>query len=58
MHDDGVFNDCLINDHEFDDETASINSNSNMSVMENNISNDVFDGQLELMDDEDYDDND
>ena len=51
-----VFNDCLINDHDFDDETASINSN--MSVMENNISNDVFDGQLELMDDEDYDDND
>ena len=29
-----------------------------MSAMENNISNDVFDGQLELMDDEDYDDND
>ena len=56
MHDDGVFNDCLINDNEFDDETASINSN--MSAMENNISNDVFDGQLELMDDEDYDDND
>ena len=27
--------------------------NSNLSVMENNISNDVFDGQLELMDDED-----
>ena len=29
-----------------------------MSAMENNISNDVFDGQLGLMDDEDYDDND
>ena len=56
MHDDGVFNDCLINDHDFDDETASINSN--MSVMENIISNDAFDSQLELMDDEDYDDND
>ena len=48
MHDDGVFNDCLINDHDFDDETASINSN--MSVMENNISNDVFDGQLPVID--------
>ena len=56
MHDDGVFNDCLINDNEFDDETASINSN--MSVIENNITNDAFDSQLELMDDEDYDDND
>ena len=56
MHDDGVFNDCLINDHEFDDEIASINSN--MSGMENNIiSNDVFDGQLDLMDDDDNDDN-
>ena len=55
MHDDGVFNDCLINDNEFDDETASINSN--MSVIENNIINDAFDSdsQLELMDDEDYD---
>ena len=56
MHDDGVFNDCLINDHDFDSETASINSN--MSVIENNITNDAFDSQLELMDDEDYDDND
>ena len=56
MHDDGVFNDCLINDHEFDDEIASINSN--MSAMENNLSsNDVFDGQLYLMDDDDNDDN-
>ena len=56
MHDDGVFNDCLINDNEFDDETASINSN--MSVIENNLTNDAFDSQLELMDDEDYDNND
>ena len=45
----------MINDHEFDDEIASINSN--MSGMENNISNDVFDGQLDLMDDDDNDDN-
>ena len=56
MHDDGVFNDCLINDHEFDDETASINSN--MSVIENSVTNDAFDSPLKLMDDEDYDDND
>ena len=28
-----------------------------MSVMENNVSNDVFDGQLDLMDDDDNDDN-
>jgi len=55
MHDDGVFNDCLINDLELDDEIASINSN--MSAMENNLSNDVFDGQLYLMDDDDNDDN-
>ena len=48
-------NDCLINDLELDDEIASINSN--MSAMENNLSNDVFDGQLYLMDDDDNDDN-
>ena len=55
MHDDGVFNDCLINDLELDDEIASINSN--MSAMENNVSNDVFDGQLDSMDDDNNDDN-
>ena len=49
-HDDGVFNDCLINDLEFDDEIASINSD--MSAMENNLSNDVLDSQLDLMDDD------
>ena len=47
---------CLIfNDLEFDDEIASITSN--MGAMENNLSNDVFDGQLDLMDDDDNDDN-
>ena len=28
MHDDGVFNECKFSDQEFDDEIASITSNS------------------------------
>ena len=34
MHDDGVFNDCQLSDQEFDDEIASIDSQTN--VMDHN----------------------
>ena len=47
MHDDGVFNDCLINALEFADEIASLNRN--MSASETSLSKAVFDGQLDLM---------
>ena len=30
MHDDGVFNDCQLSDQEFDDEIASIDSQTNV----------------------------
>ena len=36
MHDDGVFNDCQLSDQEFDDEIASIDSQTN--VMDHNAS--------------------
>ena len=41
MHDDGVFNDCQLSDQEFDDEVASIGSQTN--VMDHNASNDIID---------------
>ena len=44
MHDDGVFNDCQLVDQEFDDEIASIDSQTN--VMDHNASNDIIDSQL------------
>ena len=44
MHDDGVFNYCQRSDQEFDDEIASIDSQTN--VMDHNASNDIIDCQL------------
>ena len=41
MHDDGVFNDCQPSDQEFDDEIASIDSQTN--AMDHNASNDTID---------------
>ena len=56
MHDDGVFNDCQLSDQEFDDEIASIDSQTN--VMDHNASNDIIDSQLNSKDNDDNDDND
>ena len=53
MHDDGVFNDCQLSDQEFDDEIASIDSQTN--VMDHNASNDIIDSQLNSKDDDDDD---
>ena len=50
-HDDGVFNDCQLSDQEFDDEIASIDSQT--SVMDHNASNDIIDSQLNPNDDDD-----
>ena len=44
MHDDRVFNDCQLNDQEFDDEIASIDSQTN--VMDHNTSNDIIDSNI------------
>ena len=44
MHDDGVFNACQLSDQEFDDEIASIDSQTN--VIDHNASNDIIDNQL------------
>ena len=55
MHDDGVFNDCQFIDQEFDDEIASIDSQT--SMMDHNVSNDLIDCQLNSKDDDDDDDN-
>ena len=41
MHDEGVFNDCQLIHQEFDDEIASIDSQTN--VMDHNASNDMID---------------
>ena len=53
---DGVFNDCQLSGQEFDDEVASINSQTN--VMDQNASNDVIDRRLNSKDDDDNDDDD
>ena len=50
-HDDGVFNDCQLSDQEFDDEVASIDSQTN--VINHNASNDINDSQLNSKDDDD-----
>jgi hypothetical protein len=54
MHDDGVLNDCQLSDQEFDDEIASIDSQTN--VMDHNVSNDIIDSQLNSKDNDDNDD--
>ena len=46
-HDDGVFNDCQLSDQEFDDEIASIDSQT--SMMDHNVSNDINDSQKMMM---------
>ena len=56
MHDDGVFNDCELSDQEFDDEIASIDSQTN--VMDHNASNHIIDNQLNSKDNDDNDDDD
>ena len=56
MHDDGVFNDCQLSDQEFDDEIASIDSQTN--VMDHNASNDIIDSQLNSKDNDDNDNDD
>ena len=43
-HDDGVFNDRQLSDQEFDDEIVSIDSQT--SMMDQNVSNDLIDSQL------------
>ena len=49
MHDDGgVFDDCQLSDQEFDDEIASIDSQT--SVMDHDASNDIIDSQLNSKD--------
>ena len=53
MHDDRVFNDCQLSDQEFDDEIASIDSQTN--VMDHNASNDIIDSQLNSKDNDDDD---
>ena len=55
-HDDGVFNDCQLSDQEFDDEIASIDSQTN--VMDHNASNDIIDSQLNSKGNDDNDDDD
>ena len=52
MHDDGVFNDCQRSDQEFDDEIASIDSQTN--VMDHSESNDIIDSQLNSKDNDDF----
>ena len=42
-------NDCQLSDQEFDDEIASIDSQTN--VMDHNASNDIIDSQLNSKDD-------
>ena len=56
MHDDGVFNDCQLSDQDFDDEIASIDSQTN--VMDHNASNDIIDSQLNSKDNDDNKDDD
>ena len=56
MHDDGVFNYCQRSDQEFDDEIASIDSQTN--VMDHNASNDIIDSQLNSKDSDDDNDDD
>ena len=56
MHDDGVFNDCQLSDQEFDDEIASIDSQT--SMMDHSVSNDLIDCQMNSKNDDDDDDND
>ena len=56
MHDDGVLNDCQLSDQDFDDEIASIDSQTN--VMDQNASNDIIDSQLNSKDNDDDDDDD
>ena len=51
MHDDGVFNDCQLSDQEFDDEIASIDSQT--SMMDHNVSNGLIDSQLNSKGDDD-----
>ena len=56
MHDDGVFNDCQLSDQEFDDEIASIDSQTN--VMNLSASSDIINSQLNSKDNEDNDNDD
>ena len=56
MHDDGVFNDCQLSDQEFDDEIASIDSQT--SMMDHNVSNDLIDCQMNSKNDDDDNDDD
>ena len=56
MHDDGVFNDCQFIDQEFDDEIASIDSQT--SMMDHDVSNDLIDSQLHSKNDDDDNDDD
>ena len=51
--DDGVFNEYQLSDQEFDDEIASIDSQTN--VMDHNASNDIIDSQLNSKDNDDDD---
>ena len=44
IHDDGVFNDNQYSDQEFDDEIASVDSQT--SMMDHNVSNDLIDCQM------------
>ena len=55
-HDDGVFNDCQLSDQEFDDEIASIDSQT--SMMDRNVSNDLIDCQMNSKNDDDDNDDD